>query len=97
METVDYSRFALAFVFVLGLIGLFSALLKRYGNAHQIYKAKDTESRLDIIEARFIDARRKLVLVKRDNVEHLLLLAEGRETVIESNIAVGNVKGDAHD
>ena len=87
METVDYSRFALAFIFVLGLIGLFSMLLKRYGNSYKVYGVKEGEkSRLEVVESRFIDARRKLMLVKRDDVEHLILLAEGRETVIETGI-----------
>ncbi len=98
METVDYSRFALAFVFVLGLIGLFSAVLKRYGNAYKTYKAKEGEkSRLDVIESRFIDARRRLMLVRRDDVEHLLLLSDGRETVIESGIKTADMEEKTHD
>ncbi len=98
METVDYSRFVLAFIFVLGLIGLFYVVLKRYGNSYKIYKANEnTSNRLDVIEARYIDARRKLMLVRRDNVEHLILLAEGRETVIETGIEPVAAKEVSHD
>ncbi|MFO0389258.1 MAG: flagellar biosynthetic protein FliO [Alphaproteobacteria bacterium] len=87
METVDYSRFILAFVFVLGLIGLFSVVVKRYGSAYKVYKAKEGQaSRIEVIESRYIDARRKLMLVRRDDVEHLLLLGDGKETVIEAGI-----------
>ena len=42
--------------------------------------------RLDVIEARAIDARRRLVLVRRDGVEHLLLLTPSGDTVVETGI-----------
>jgi flagellar protein FliO/FliZ len=84
MDTVDLPRFLLAFIFVIGLIGLCAVLLKRYGGKTLI-KNKEG-SRLDVVEVRYIDSRRKLALVRRDNVEHLLLLADGKETLIESGI-----------
>jgi flagellar protein FliO/FliZ len=84
MDTVDLPRFALAFVFVIGLIGLLAVFMKYYGGA-KLLKMKEG-GRLAVLEIRYIDSRRKLALVRRDNVEHLLLLADGRETVIESGI-----------
>ena len=84
MDTVNYLQFFLAFVLVVGLIGLTGALLRRYGNPDRLYGTKGIATRLKVIETRYVDARRKLVLVARDNREHLLLLAEGREVVIES-------------
>lgn len=85
MDTIELSRFVLAFVFVVGLIGICALLLKKYGNK-ALLKSKDG-GRLHIVEMRYLDSRRKLVLVRRDNMEHLLLLGDGRETVIESGIA----------
>ena len=86
MDNVDLGRFLLAFVFVLGLIGLMSALLKRYASSHKWIGAAQDGDRLHIVQTRYIDAKRKLVLVRHDDHEHLLLLADGRETVIESAI-----------
>ena len=37
-----------------------------------------------------IDIRRKLVLVRRDDREHLLLLGQASELVIESDIGAGD-------
>jgi flagellar protein FliO/FliZ len=84
MDTVDFPRFVLAFVFIIGLIGVCALLLKRYGG-QALLKTKEG-GRLQVVEVRYLDSRRKLVLVKRDAMEHLLLLADGRETVIESGI-----------
>ena len=99
MESVDPFRFILAFMFVLGLIGLCAMALKRYSQtaAGIMFLSRSTQNpsgeqnRLHVIEVRYLDARRKLMLVKRDNVEHLLLLADNRELVVESNIAISTV------
>ena len=42
--------------------------------------------RLSVVEARTLDARRQLVLIRRDGVEHLLLLSPNAETVVETGI-----------
>ena len=86
MDTVDPIRFALAFVFVLGLIGLLALGLKRYGRSQKIFGAQGEGGRLAIIETRYLDAKRRLVLVKRDDAEHLLLLSDKGEMVIETKI-----------
>lgn len=86
METVDPVRFVLAFVFVIGLIGALAMALKRYGSNKIMFGMKQEGGRLEILEVRWLDPKRKLMLVRRDDAEHLLLLADGRETVIESNI-----------
>jgi hypothetical protein len=39
-----------------------------------------------VIDAASVDARRRLVLVQRDNVEHLLLIGGPTDVVIEPNI-----------
>ncbi|MGE0755150.1 MAG: hypothetical protein AB7L92_08340 [Alphaproteobacteria bacterium] len=87
MEAVDLTRFALSFLFVLGLIGLLAVVLRRYGNAQRMFAMKDSEKhRLQVMDVRYIDPKRRLLLVRRDNVEHLLLLSDGRELLIESGI-----------
>lgn len=96
MDTVDPLRFAFAFMFVIGLIGLMAMAMK-YGKGvkkpfgpkwfrQSLFPAQDATGRIQVVETRYVDARRRLVLVRRDGVEHLLLLADGRELVIESGI-----------
>jgi flagellar protein FliO/FliZ len=93
MDTIDPARFILASFFVLGLLGLFALGLKRFGQKSllQTFQQKFGQNlgqtgRLCIIETRYIDAKSKLVLVKRDNSEHLLLIGDGKAIVIEAGI-----------
>ncbi|MFW0777047.1 MAG: FliO/MopB family protein [Rickettsiales bacterium] len=95
MDEIDFTRFAFAFLFVIGLIGAMGWMLKRFGNSQKVFGATDGSGRLNIIETRYLDPRRKLVLIRRDDTEHLLLLADGRETVIESNIEAKEAQKDA--
>lgn len=43
-------------------------------------------TRLGINEYHVVDEQRRLVLVRRDSVEHLLLIGGGQDVVVESNI-----------
>ena len=80
-----YLQFVFALVFVLSLIGGCAWLLKRFllGRGMRGPKAG---KRLEVLESQMIDARRRLVLLRRDNVEHLLLLGPNHETLVESGI-----------
>lgn len=40
-----------------------------------------------MVEARAIDSRRRLVLVRRDDREHLLLIGGANDVVVETGIA----------
>lgn len=86
MDTVDPTRFFFSSVLVLGLIGLLYLGLKYLSASGKLshMNAKAGEGRLEILETRYLDARRRLVLIRRDQQQHLLLLADGRETIIES-------------
>jgi flagellar protein FliO/FliZ len=102
MDTVDPSRFILSFLFVLGLIGLLAMALRHYaasGKFSQAMRGGNADGRIKILEVRYLDPRRRLVLVRRDHVEHLLLLADGRETVVESGITgmeAAGTSGEPH-
>ena len=83
MDTVDPLRILLSFVLVIALIGL-SALLMRYVmRKNPGWMAGQGGGRLQVVESKMIDARRRLVLVKRDEQEHLLLLSPQGELLIE--------------
>lgn len=89
MDTVDPARFIFASFFVLGLLGLFAVCLKYYGKktfGQKFFAANQGAGRLTIIETKYVDNKSKLVLIKRDDIEHLLLVGDGNTTIIESGI-----------
>ena len=86
MDSVDPLRFVLAFAFVLGLIGLLALGLKRYARAQKIFGVQGSSGRVAVVETRYLDPKRRLVLVRRDETEHLLLLSDKGDQVIESSI-----------
>lgn len=47
------------------------------------------ERRLDVVEQTAIDGRRRLVLIRRDEVEHLIMTGGPVDVVIETHIARG--------
>jgi flagellar biogenesis protein FliO len=80
-------KFFVAFVVVLGLIGLTAWLVRRFG-AERLGGAatRGRQPRLAVIDAAAVDNRRRLVLIRRDNVEHLLLIGGPSDVVVEPNI-----------
>ena len=87
MDLELYSRFLIALVGVLALIGLLTWLARRFGLGGKLVPNKGRERRLSIVEVMALDSRRKLVLVRRDATEHLVLLGPGQDVVVESGIA----------
>ena len=89
---LDYVRFLLALIFVIGLIGLLALLARRLGfGAVRLSpafrnKGRDEQRRLAVVEVTNVDTRRRLVLLRRDNTEHLVLLGVNRDLLIESGI-----------
>ena len=47
------------------------------------------QARLAVVDAADVDGRRKLVLIRRDNLEHLVLIGGPSDVLIEPNIAAG--------
>ena len=88
MDFTDYIRFVLALAFVLGLIVLATVAARRFGMMPRVtQRKKQTGKRLAIVEIAPIDAKRRLILVRRDEVEHLIVLGTSSELLIESGIA----------
>ena len=85
MDLIDYGRFVAALLFVLGLIALTAWLARRFrvGPGGQAGAAR----RLAVLETLPLDARRKLVLIRRDATEHLLLLSPEGNRLLEGGIA----------
>lgn len=81
------AKFFIAFAAVLALIGLTAWLVRRFaadrlGGAN----ARGRQPRLAVIDAATVDARRRLVLIRRDNVEHLMMIGGPTDVVVEQNI-----------
>ena len=86
MELDGYVRFLLALVFVLGLIGLLTWFARRLGLGGRITPTKGRQQRIGVTAAIALDGRRRLVLLRRDDVEHLVILGPNTETVVETGI-----------
>lgn len=85
MDLSTYLQFALALAFVLGLIGLLALLLRRLGFGGPAL-SRGRQRRLSVVEVAAIDAKRRLVLVRRDDTEHLILLGPSDDLVVERGI-----------
>jgi flagellar protein FliO/FliZ len=85
MSALDYLRFVSALIFVLALIGVLAWAARRFGVAGRL-GAPRSQGRLAVVETAVLDARRRLVLVRRDSTEHLLLLGPTSELVVETGI-----------
>lgn len=79
-------RFFLAFLIVLGLIGATAWAVRRFGGGRLSSTARGRQPRLAVIDYASVDARRRLILVRRDNVEHLLMIGGPTDVVVEPNI-----------
>jgi flagellar protein FliO/FliZ len=86
-ESTLIVRFIVAFVIVLALIGLTFWIIRRFGTTRVGAAAqRGRQPRLAVIDAAPVDGRRRLVLVRRDNVEHLLMIGGPSDIVVEMNI-----------
>lgn len=74
---------ALAVVLILIVLGVWALklLLKASGNVR-----RGRNKRLSIIDTTIVDQKRQLVLIRRDNVEHLVMTGGGQDLLIETGI-----------
>src|SRR5580704_1334513 len=84
----DAARFVVAFLLVLGLIGAGALLWRRFVTGPlRTVGPRGRQPRLAVIDVAAVDARRRLVLIRRDNTEHLLMIGGPTDLVVEPNIA----------
>ena len=93
MDLGDYFRFLIALVFVHALIGLLAWLARRAGLGGRV-PHRGGDKRIGVTEVSAIDGKRRVVLVRRDDVEHLVLLGPQQDVVIETGIAAPNGNHD---
>ncbi|MES0882672.1 flagellar biosynthetic protein FliO [Roseibium sp. SCP14] len=80
---------AIAVILALGavllLFSLFIFILKRLTGAN-VTHSRSRQPRIAVMDSATVDTRRRLVLVRRDNVEHLILIGGPSDVVVEQNI-----------
>ncbi len=79
---------AAAFLIIFVLLALFAMVLRKLAGARLNMAAggRTRQPRLGIVDAFDLDRQRQLVIVRRDNVEHLVMIGGPNDLVIEQGI-----------
>jgi flagellar protein FliO/FliZ len=91
--TLINAIFSLGIVLALIVLGLW--LLKLLTRASSKL-GRSTDKRLEIVDTAAIDGKRKVIIIRRDNVEHLVMTGGPTDVVIESGIQVATGPGARH-
>ncbi|RCS25262.1 hypothetical protein DUT91_00075 [Phyllobacterium salinisoli] len=78
--------FILLFLLILLAIVVVFAIIRRLTGGTFVSGGRGRAPRLSVMDAAAVDSRRRLVLVRRDNVEHLILIGGPTDLVVEQNI-----------
>jgi len=99
MDPLQYLKYLVGLLIVLGLIALVTLAARKFGMVPKADRKPGSPKRLSVSDVMSIDAKRRLVLVRRDEQEHLLLLGPERDLVVEQNIpsAISETETDAKD
>jgi flagellar protein FliO/FliZ len=84
MDIIDLGRYLGALLLVLGLLGAAALGTRRFG-LPGIVKGAATR-RLSLVETLMVGPRHKLFLLRRDGVEHLVLMGPQGASVVETGI-----------
>lgn len=84
MDAASYLQFAASLVFVLALIGAAAFVARRVGLGGIVARRPDSRRRLALVEVLPLDGRRRLVLLRCDAREHLVILGPNGETVVDA-------------
>lgn len=87
MDLIEFARYIGALLLVLGLVGVAALAARRFGLGSLV---KPTASRrLSVVETLMIAPRQRLLIIRRDGVEHLVMSGPDGTHVIERGIAAG--------
>src|SRR5712691_5036102 len=74
-------------ILIIVMIGVVFWLVRWFGGDRLgAAGGRGRQPRLAVIEGAAVDGRRRLVLIRRDNVEHLLIIGGPTDVVVEQNI-----------
>jgi len=90
---LDILTYLLIFVFIAALIVVGGLLIRGYlatgsvtGSITTTFFGPRPLKRLEVMDHASVDGRRRLVLVRRDNVEHLIMIGGPIDLVVETGI-----------
>jgi flagellar protein FliO/FliZ len=89
MDVIDIGRYLGALLLVLALVvaaGLAARKFSLPGLAQGLLKPQ-TPRRLAVVESLMLSPRQRLLLIRRDEVEHLIVLTPDGAVTVESAIA----------
>ncbi|MBZ6075424.1 hypothetical protein [Microvirga puerhi] len=90
IEASRAAQYVIAFAIILVLVALFGLVLRKLTGGRLMLPGHDRgrsrQPRLGVVDIYDLDRQRQLVLLRRDNVEHLLLIGGLNDVVIETNI-----------
>lgn len=92
MDQIDLLRYFAALLIVLGLLGGFAVVARRAGWTGALpglggLAPRPSDRRLAVREALVLDPRRRVVIIRADDTEHVLLLGAERELLLDSRPA----------
>ena len=83
-------KYVIAFAIIFLLLVLFALVLRRLTGGRLSLPSHDRgrsrQPRLGIVDVYDLDRQRQLILLRRDNVEHLLLIGGPNDVIVETNI-----------
>lgn len=84
---LDGVFYVLVFLLVVGLAGLAFWITRQSSGFNPAqFLPKKQKKRLMLVETRYLDSKRKLILVRRDNIEHLVMTGGPVDMVLETGI-----------
>lgn len=85
-----------AFLFAVALLALLIWVFRVFfGDRSTGPARRGREKRLGVIETASVDAKRKLYLIRRDDVEHLVIIGGPVDVVVEAGITIPTPGGQA--
>lgn len=80
--------YVVTFVAILALVGVIARAIRRFATLQtersNVWRPR--QPRLSVIEHAHIDSKHSLVLIRRDEVEHLLMIGDNSDFVVDANI-----------
>ncbi len=92
MDVLDLGRYCGALLLVAALLGFAWLAARKYGNGKGFagftgFLTPNAQRRLSVVETLMMGPRHKLYLLRRDGVEHLIVVGPDGASVVENGIA----------
>lgn len=88
---IDWTRWILSLIAIIGIMGGFAMVLKqiqmrRMGGKVGALKIFNNINpmRLNVVETRLVDARNKVCIIEKDDMEYTVVFTPGQATLIEA-------------